>query len=151
MQFSLPSVCIHYKIFLSFRKCLGTDTIQTCLFTTKECQKSSSEAPKTKHYTVKRMSATSIMTSKCFYTLHQLYIRCLYHSGSSLVTIPHEQVRLPPQNTRNPALEPRNGGTLGCKMDVGHFNYDFQVFVYIALVIYKMLVSFRKCLGTDPP
>ena len=37
------------------------------------------------------------------------------------------------------------------KKDENHFNYDFQVFVYIALVIHDMFASFRKCLGTDTP
>ena len=61
------------------------------------------------------MSDTSIMTSKCLYIFHWLYIRCLYHSGSAMVRIPHERVRLPPENAENPALKPRNRGTLVCK------------------------------------
>ena len=32
------------------------------------------------------------MTSKCLYTLHEIYIRFLYHSGGALVPIPHEVV-----------------------------------------------------------
>ena len=55
------------------------------------------------------------MTSKCVYTFHWIYIRCLYHLGSALVPIPHERVRLPPQNAENQALKLQNGGTLGCK------------------------------------
>ena len=35
--------------------------------------------------------------------------------------------------------------------DDRHFNYDFQVFVYITLVIYKVFVSFRKYHGTNTP
>ena len=49
------------------------------------------------------------------------------------------------------ALKPRNRGTLGCKKDERHFNNDFQVFEYIELVIHKVFISFRKCLGTDTP
>ena len=37
------------------------------------------------------------------------------------------------------------------KMDERHFNCDFQVFAYIAWVIYKMFISFRKYLGIDTP
>ena len=94
------------------------------------------------------MSATSIMSSKSLCILHWLYIRCLYHSesalvlipherclyhsGSTLIPIPHERVRLPPQNAKNPALKPRITGKL---KDERHLNYVFQVFGYIELVI----------------
>ena len=81
------------------------------------------------------MSATSIMTSKFLHTLHELYVRCLYYSGNTLVPIPHERVRLPPQNAENQPLKPQNRGTLGYKKDECQFNYDSQVFAYIALVI----------------
>ena len=95
------------------------------------------------------MRATSIMTFKCLSILHWLHIRCLYRSGRAVVLIPHERVRLSPQNVEKQSRKPQNGGTLGYKKDELHFNYDFQVFAYIELVIYKMFVSFRKCLGTD--
>ena len=61
------------------------------------------------------MKDASIMTSKCLYKFYCLYIRCMYHSGSTLVPIPHERVSLPPQNAKNLALKPQNGGTLVCK------------------------------------
>ena len=50
-----------------------------------------------------------------FYIFSKLYRRYLYHLRSALVPIPHERVRLPPQNAKNPALKPRNRGMLGCK------------------------------------
>ena len=52
---------------------------------------------------------------------------------------------------QHPALKPQNRGKLGCKKIERHFNYDFQVSAYIELSLYKMPVSFRKCLGTDTP
>ena len=76
------------KRFVSFRKCLGTDTPQTSIFPTPERTKSSSE--------------------NCYTDLR-----------------------------------------FAVNKDERHFNYVFQVFVYIALVMYKMFVSFRKCLGTN--
>ena len=47
------------------------------------------------------MSDISIMTSKCLHTSHWLHIRCLYHQGSALVPILHEQVRLPPKRRKS--------------------------------------------------
>ena len=84
---------------------------------------------------IKRMSATSIMTSKSLHTLYGLYKTSVYHSGSALVLILHEQIRLPPQNAQNLALKPLNGGTFGYKKDERHFNCDFQVFAHIEWVI----------------
>ena len=63
----------------------------------------------------KEIFTTSIVTSKYLHTLHGLYIWCLYQSGSALLLILYERVRLPPQNTKVPAMKPWNGGTLGCK------------------------------------
>ena len=81
------------------------------------------------------MSATSIISSKCLYILHWLYVRCFYHSGRALVPIPHEQVRLPPEKAKNPALKPGNKRKLGYKKDKGHLNYVYQMFVHIILII----------------
>ena len=63
----------------------------------------------------KRMSDTSIVTSKYLHTSHRLYIISLYHSGSALVLILHEQVHLLAPNNKNLVVKPLNGGTLGWK------------------------------------
>ena len=55
------------------------------------------------------------------------------------------------ENVLHLALIPLNGGAIHCKRNERQFNYDFQVFSNISLVICKMFVSFRKCLGTDTP
>ena len=50
---------IYKKMFVSFRKCLGTDTPQTSLFTTPESPKSWSETAKLRYvWLYKRMSET---------------------------------------------------------------------------------------------
>ena len=61
------------------------------------------------------MGTASIMSSKCLYTLHWLYIRGVYHSGSALVLILQEQVSFPPQNAQMLAIKPLNEGMLDCE------------------------------------
>ena len=68
-----------------------------------------------------------------------------------MALILQEQVSLPPKNTQNLSLKTLNVDILGYKKNERHFNCDFQVFAYIILVMYKMFVLFRKCLGTDTP
>ena len=62
-----------------------------------------------------QMSNTPIMSPKCLHTSHEIYIRCLYHSGMSLVLILHERVHLPPQRAKNLALKSLPVGTFGYK------------------------------------
>ena len=55
----------------------------------------------------------------------------------------------------NQALKPQNRDMFDYKKGCAALQLllpsviDFQVFVYIILVMYKIFVSFRKCLGTD--
>ena len=55
------------------------------------------------------------MTLECLHTSYGIYKRGLYHSGSALVLILHERVRLLPQKAENLALKSLHGGTFGYK------------------------------------
>ena len=50
---------------------------------------------------------------------------------------------------KNLALKSLNGGTFGYEKDEHHFNYVFQLHAHMIWDIWKMPVSFNKCLGTD--
>ena len=78
-------------MFVSLRKCLGTDTPQTSTFTTHTPKNQAMESRNGSMLCCKKgTSNTSIMTSKCFYTLHWLYTRYFYHSGNAVVPILNE-------------------------------------------------------------
>ena len=91
------------------------------------------------------------MSSKCFHTSHGIYLRGLYHSGSVLVQIPTNESVYHPRSPKIQLWNPETEVRWAVKKDERPFNYDFKVFVYILLVMYKVFVSFRKCLGTNTP
>ena len=103
-------------MFVSLRKCLGTDTTQTSLFTTPTAQNLALKPLNGGLFGCKNDERHFNYILQVFaHIVWNIHKRYLYDSGSILVLILHKQVRLPPQNAQNLALKPLNRGALDCK------------------------------------
>ena len=149
-QVFVRTTCDTYKIFVSFRKCLGTDTSWTSPLTTPELPKfcSKTAEPRYLHLAMKKDERSFSLPSIC--THHMEYIKDIYiiqeapwywYSTTEYVDHP----RTPKTLLWNRWTEIH----LAMKKDEWHLNYDFQIFAPITWDIQKIFVSFRKCYGTD--
>ena len=127
------------KIFVSLRKCLGTNISRTSLFTTPDRPKSCEWAPH-------KCWLPSVCTYHMdVYKMFVSFRKCIGTDTPqiSLFTTPECHYVL--------LCNLLNGDTFGCKKGWASFKFDFQVFAHIPWDELNMFVSFRKCLGTDTP